>query len=796
MQVHISYIYPTQDIFIHENIGDKEMESKKIFSLSIVAVLLLPAIFVAFPLVAATITERPMIFYADSYDDPIEVPAGANVSIWTGNMTITGAQVWLWLSNSGSADANQNNGDRWYAGPFYVGDILGSTPTPYTITPPYPFSLEGRNYTFTVGNGWINGTVPFMVQGGVDYWLKLTDVNPVTTPSIPSSDVGVSTNRIRFTGSFYMTPTSGAPNTPVTVSGYALPADMTYNITQDGDFVANVSVVTHNESGWIWTGFTYTFPITDLGNKIDCETPHPACEDVAVAVVDENADTVFEDYFSEYYREVWVDSEAWHYMVDDGQSTYLAGHGCVYGCEYPTSIIFYTGEQYNVTLWWFPYNGQASIYLNSTLVAEGIALNGSGAVVDYTITIPQIPSGDYFFKVIDNNNVQYNFTVCIVQVPAITFDPGEGVCGDQVTLKFVNMADYIGEYVTVWFDYTPASYLVDTDLVMLANFTVPSSSFEITVTVPHSAGGPRYVFLGDINGSTLVYGPVQEPIDTYFTVMPKVWVDPASFSNDGATFWVYGCGFLVSEYGSDDNYWYFDYNYGLDDPYMGYNVKYWVAVDNQFIAVGAGTGQVAANYTGDIAVQLVKAGFRPGMHTVSFYIKDRCDIYDDYDYTDYGVVAGNFPIYAYATFNVTTTGDLIVGDLMDYMNSSFSSLDAKLVAIEDDVATVQTTLGTMQTSIDNLDAKVVALQGDVATVQTILGQINGTVTAINGNVATIETDVGTIKADVSAVKADTSSMKGFLPVDMTPVWIAVVLALIAAIASIYSIVVIRSKIAA
>ena len=780
------------------------MDAKKIFSLSIVAVLLLPAIFVAFPLVAATITERPKVFYEDNYTDPITVPAGGEISIWTGDMTITGAQVWLWLSNSGSADANQNNGDRWYAGPFYVGDILSATPTTYTFTPASgkigsPFTMEGRNYTFTVGNGWINGTVPYMVQGGIDYWLKVTDVNPKTTPSIPSSDVGVSTNRIQFRGSFYMTPESGAPNTPVTVSGYALPADMTYNITQNDAFVANVSVVTHNESGWIWTGFTYTFPIVDLKNKVECEGEWdyedlPLYETVTVSIIDEDANTVASFGFDQYYREVFVDNDAWVCYADNGDSSWLAPHGCYYGCDSSCSLIFYTGEQYNVSLWFFPYNGQASIYLNSTLVAQNIALNGSGAVADYTITIPQIPSGNYTFRVIDNNNVEYNFTVCVIQIPTITFDPNKGGCGDQVTLKFVNMADWVGEYVTVWFDYTPAYYEVDTDLVMLANFTVPSSSFQITVTVPHSAGGPRYVFLGDINGTPLTYGPMDEWIDTYFTVTPKVWVDPASFSNDGATFWVYGCGFLVSRYGPDDDNWY--YEYSLDDPYEYYNVKYWVAVDNQFIAVGSGTGQVAANYTGDIAVQLVKAGFRPGMHTVSFYIKDRCDIYDYYDYTEYGTVAGNFPIYAYATFNVATTGDLVVGDLMNYMNSSFSSLNAKLVAIEGDIATVQTTLGTMQTSINNLDAKVVALQGNMATVQTILGQINGTVIAINGNVATIKTDVGTIKADVSAVKADTTTMKGFLPVDMTPVWIAVVLALIAAIASIYSIVVIRSKIAA
>ncbi|RWX73880.1 MAG: hypothetical protein Metus_0659 [Candidatus Methanosuratincola subterraneus] len=780
------------------------MDSKKIFSLSIVAILMLPAIFVAFPLVAATITERPVVFeyMSNNTSDPLTVEARYNVSIWLGNMTITGGQVWLWLSKTGSADANMAAGDRWYAGPFYVGDIFNATAKDLDpMTPPAPFDMEGRNYTYTVGYGWINGTVPFMVQGGVTYWLKVTDVNPETTPSVPSSDVGVSTNRIIFDGAFYMTPNEGAPWTPVTVSGYALPADMTYNITQNGEFVANVSVETHNESGWLWTGFSYTFPIVDLKKKVLCEVMYEEedpYETVTIEVIDETGATVDTFYFDEYFRQVWLDNETWQCgsIASEDSQYFLVPHGCIYYCEDNCTIVLYTGESYNITLKWFPYNGNANVYLNSTLLnSEEIQLNQSGGVADYTITIPMsLASGTYYFRVVDNNNVEYNFTVCVVQVPKIEFDPGQGGCGDQVTLKFSNMADFVGETITVLFDYTPALLDdenqdgIDDDFVVLANFTVQSANFEITVTVPHSAGGPRYVYIGDINGSPLVFGPNDDHIETEFTVTPKVWVDPASFNSDGSTFWVYGCGFLVSNEGPNDDWWYFS-NYDLDAPYMSYNVKYWVAVDNQFVAVGGENGQVAANYTGDIAVQLVKAGFYPGKHVVSFYIKDRCDIYDYYNYTDYGIVAGNFPVYAYGTFTVSAAGDLILAELMDYMNSSFSSLNAKLVAIQDDIAIVQTNLGTMQTSINNLDAKVVALQGDMATVQTILGQINGTVTAINGNVATVKTDVGTIKADVSSVK-------GFLPVDMTPVWIAVVLALIAAIASIYAIVVIRSKIAA
>ena len=60
---------------------------------------------------------------------------------------------------------------------------------------------------------------------------------------------------------------------------------------------------------------------------------------------------------------------------------------------------------------------------------------------------------------------------------------------------------------------------------------------------------------------------------------------------------------------------------------------------------------------------------------------------------------------------------------------------------------------------------------------------------MDGDVATIKTDLGTVKTNVA-------SISGFLPVDMTPIWIAVILSLVAAVAAIYAVVVIRGKIAA
>jgi hypothetical protein len=136
---------------------------------------------------------------------------------------------------------------------------------------------------------------------------------------------------------------------------------------------------------------------------------------------------------------------------------------------------------------------------------------------------------------------------------------------------------------------------------------------------------------------------------------------------------------------------------------------------------------------------------------------------------------------------------VIIATMLGEVQVDLAALDldamgVDITAIKGDVATIKTNIGTVSASVSVLDAKVVALSGDVATVSTTLGTLEGTVTAIDGKVATVSTNVGTIKADVSDIKAKPD-------VDMTPVWIAVVLSLIAAIAAIFAVVTIRQKIA-
>jgi len=154
-----------------------------------------------------------------------------------------------------------------------------------------------------------------------------------------------------------------------------------------------------------------------------------------------------------------------------------------------------------------------------------------------------------------------------------------------------------------------------------------------------------------------------------------------------------------------------------------------------------------------------------------------------------------------AKITSVSNGMATVQTSLGTVQTSLLSLDAVLGYVANDTATIKTSIGTVQTSISSLDTAITAIDGDVATIQTSLGTIEGTITDMDGTIATVQTDLGTVKLDVSSVKTDVAAVKTdvdeSLPVtvDMMPIWIAVVLSLVAAIAACFAVVTIRQKIA-
>jgi peptidoglycan hydrolase CwlO-like protein len=126
------------------------------------------------------------------------------------------------------------------------------------------------------------------------------------------------------------------------------------------------------------------------------------------------------------------------------------------------------------------------------------------------------------------------------------------------------------------------------------------------------------------------------------------------------------------------------------------------------------------------------------------------------------------------------------------LTTSVSSISSTLSGVSGTVGTISSSVGSLTTSLSSIGTTVTSINGNVATIKTDLGTLSGTVTTISNGVATIQTGIGTLQADVSSLTTDVSNVPGQISI---PIWVAVVLALIAALAAIASLLLVRRKIA-
>jgi len=136
-------------------------------------------------------------------------------------------------------------------------------------------------------------------------------------------------------------------------------------------------------------------------------------------------------------------------------------------------------------------------------------------------------------------------------------------------------------------------------------------------------------------------------------------------------------------------------------------------------------------------------------------------------------------------------GVAIIKTDVGVIKADASAIKPVIISVRDDVAIIKTEIGNVKASIDALKPVVTSINGTVATINTTLGDVKGTIITIKDNVATIMTDVGVIKADASAMKSDMTDVKGGVSTVSTMVIIAVVLSVVAAATSIYSVIALR-----
>lgn len=131
------------------------------------------------------------------------------------------------------------------------------------------------------------------------------------------------------------------------------------------------------------------------------------------------------------------------------------------------------------------------------------------------------------------------------------------------------------------------------------------------------------------------------------------------------------------------------------------------------------------------------------------------------------------------------------------INAKLQELKPIVERIDGNVVTINTTAGLIEAKIDQLSPVITRIDGNVVTINTIVGQINTTMatfnlTTISGNIVEIKTSVGTdlsgkvasIKDDVATITTDVGEVKTQVPSLTTPIYIAVVFSIIAAIAAI------------
>ncbi|UCH32646.1 MAG: hypothetical protein JSV05_04535 [Candidatus Bathyarchaeota archaeon] len=86
------------------------------------------------------------------------------------------------------------------------------------------------------------------------------------------------------------------------------------------------------------------------------------------------------------------------------------------------------------------------------------------------------------------------------------------------------------------------------------------------------------------------------------------------------------------------------------------------------------------------------------------------------------------------------------------IKTDLSGLDAKLIEIEGNIATMNSTIGLIQADLTDLNLNVTSINGNLVTIQTVMGTIEGEIASIEGDTVTIMTDIGAIETDISRLQ--------------------------------------------
>ncbi|MBC7090796.1 MAG: apolipoprotein A1/A4/E family protein [Nitrososphaeria archaeon] len=603
--------------------------------------LLLTTVFAAFfPLAVKASTGYILIETTTAPSSPVTVPAGGTVNLYFGGVTFSGGQFYLVWSADGFSQIS--SGDFKYTPTFKVSDLFG----PGTTVDSY-----------SIGNGWVNGSIPKDIAGG-EYYVKAFDGS--------ATSVAVTDNVIIVTAAFEVVPSWGPGGRAISLKGYAFTANNYVNLSYWDPVAGEEKVIKNlyptNEKGQ----FVYNMDAPDLKVVVDPEMQliEDFIETITFYALDNKTTTSYAFDWEEYPRGLL--------QVDD----VMADEGYIFGNEtdfYMWGVEVGVGDELIVAGNYF-YPGNVTIWFDGSKYLGSVLANGTG-FFNTTVTIPITSMESHYILLKDANNFRFVFYIYVV--PTLVLEPKEGPVGTVVTAKAYGFPEKIAVFI-YWLEIE----LGDGTYYWMANATTGADGqFNVTVkfTVPHTYGGAHEVwaideYLGE--ETTDIYGT--EIAERDFKVLPTLKIVPDTFANDGSLVTVYGTGL---------------------DPTVGYTPN----IDNRLLGVDPQNwdypSSVYCNSTGDLELKFVAAGFTPGLHVFSLYAG--------------GELEPTFLLFTVTGVSPDTQA------ILDQLAANQADLVSRLTDLSNKIATlansVDSVKSTLTSGVQNIRSDIAGVKSDLAT---------------------------------------------------------------------------------
>lgn len=628
---------------------------------------------------------------------------------------------------------------------------------------PSSLAVQSTRYTVTASDGTISGSTSGATGG-----FRVTGTTEIT-----------------------LTPTSGQPGATITVVGVNFTAvagtavTLKFNVLTVGTFTTDVS-----------GGFSGTFTVPSLPTTT-----------YTVAATDANSLTA---------------SKSFAVAITLLNISPTSG---------PTgTVITVTGFGFGATT-----GTTANVTIGATKLGPDVTV--AALIAGTTFIVPTLPVGAYTVTATDDAGLTASVTFTVTATTAIAVTPSTAPLGSPVTITASNFKATAATAITVDLINSTSTFIYHLNPVITAStgFTATQTNgtgyFKGTFTIPLTGSG---LLLGtytinatDAQGlnatTTFTIGAATVSVSTRaaqyaqgaivsFNVQSTfadiaaiiAIVDPTGFPAASVALptWVASGGLQVVPVASAQ------FTLSSDAAIGQYNWSTTIAgtaKSGNFQVVAAAAGADGNVTNADLNATL--AGINTKLNTLNVTVNGLTTSLSALDAkvtsisgsvatlsTSMGTVTASVNSLS-ASISSISSGMATVQTSLGSVTTTLSSIDAVLGFVANDTATISTSVGTLKTSLASIGTTVTSIDGNVATIQTDLGTLKGTVTSIKDGVAIIQTDVGTLQISVGNLQTDVTSTKDSTTGIPTLVYIAIVLALIAAIAAVFCVIIVRQKIA-